>query len=69
MVMVEEKEKEEEHMASKLFEAIRGIVSTSEFETYFERVQLAGMRGAPTVEEAKRDYQALLEARASGLTN
>ena len=65
---MEEKEKEEEHMASKFFEAIRGIAFTSEFETYFERVQLAGVRGAPTADEAKRDYQALLGARAIALT-
>ena len=56
-------------MASKFIEAIRGAVHTSEFETYYDRVQLSGVRGVPTVDEAKRDYQALLGARASGMTS
>ncbi len=56
-------------MATKFFEAIRGIVHASEFETYYERVQLSGVMGSPSVDEAKRDYQALLEVRASALTN
>ncbi len=56
-------------MASKFFEVLRGIVGTSEFETYYERVQLSGMEGAPTVDEARRDYQAALGARISTLAN
>ncbi len=56
-------------MASRIIEAIRGIVHTSEFETYYDRVQLSGVKGVPTVDEAKRDYRALLGARVSGLTN
>ena len=56
-------------MASRFIEAIRGAIHTSEFETYYDRVQLSGVKGVPTVDEAKRDYQALLGARAFALTN
>ena len=56
-------------MASKLFRVIREIAYTSEFETYYETVQLLGVNGTPTVDEAKRDYQALLGTRATALVS
>ena len=56
-------------MASKFFESIRRIVGTSEFETYYEKVQLSGVEGTPTVDEARRDYQAALGARISALVD
>ncbi len=62
---MEEQGEQEKQMASRFIEAIRGIVGSSEFETYYDRVQLSGGNGIPTIEEAKRDYQALLGAKAS----
>ena len=56
-------------MASKLFEAIRGIVHTSEFESYCERIQVTDVSGMPTTEEARKDFQGLLWTRTSAMTS
>ena len=52
-------------MASKLFETIREIVHSSDFESYCEEIQVTGVSGVPTTEESKKDFQALLWARTS----
>ncbi len=51
-------------MLHEFLRAIRTIGTGSEFESYWMSVQRDGIAGAPTVEEAKRDYRAAELSRA-----
>ncbi len=45
-------------MLHRFFDAIREMAASTEFETYYMGIQRRGLSGAPTADEARRDYQA-----------
>ncbi len=47
-------------MLSRFIHSIRGLNQLSGFELYLANVQRHSTSGAPTVDEAKRDYQAIV---------
>ena len=48
-------------MLHRLMENVRGAGKVSGFEAYLADLQRKGRTGVPTVHEAQRDYQALLQ--------
>ena len=49
-------------MLHRFLSAILEMGHASEFETYCENLQRPGLAGAPTVDEARKDYQAALRS-------
>ncbi|MCI0439341.1 MAG: hypothetical protein L0177_09445 [Chloroflexi bacterium] len=47
-------------MLNRFINTIRHIASHSGFEAYYHNIQRAGRDGFPTVEQAKKDYQAMV---------
>ncbi len=57
-------------MVNKFIKAIAGIGhSSNEFEAYCMGIQETGLEGAPTVDEARKDYQTLLLSRSRPLAS
>ena len=48
-------------MLHRFFDAIREIGRDSGFEAYCTDLQRSGFAGAPTVSEARREYQAVVQ--------
>ena len=51
-------------MLHRLIETIRRINSQSGFEIYLANLQRHSLIGAPTFEEARKDYQAAVKSEA-----
>ena len=59
----------EERMLHRLFDITLGKMGTSGFDGYLAAVQRHGKAGAPTADEARRDYQATVGPISISITS
>ena len=55
-------------MLHKFIGTIRKIGYASRFETYYGNIQRGSLSGAPTADEARKEYQRLEQSSAHALT-
>ncbi len=61
--------RKEERMLHRLFDMTLAIGTTSGFKGYLAAVQRSGIVGAPTVDEARKDYQATVGPISISITS
>ncbi len=54
-------------MLHRFIETIRHLNQRSGFEAYLESIQRSGMPGAPSVSEARRDFQSVVRKDTTAL--
>ncbi|MCH8186192.1 MAG: hypothetical protein IH862_08860 [Chloroflexi bacterium] len=48
-------------MLHRFFDTIRGIHTTSTFDTYMNNLQRSGRTGMPRVDEARKDFRSFVK--------
>ena len=49
-------------MLHRFFDTIRGIHTTSTFDTYLNNLQRTGRTGMPRVDEARKDFRSFVKS-------